>query len=62
MKHYKPGQIVSVNDNMYRAKKRTAGCEGCVLNDILLCPGVVVKDVGKQLDCSTDGIILVNVI
>lgn len=61
MKHYKPGQIVSVNDINYRAKKRTCGCEGCVLNDILLCPGVVVKDVGKKLDCSVDGIILTSV-
>lgn len=61
MKHYKPGQIVNVNDNMYRARKRTHGCEGCVLNDILLCPSVVVKDVGKKLDCSMDNIVLTNV-
>lgn len=61
MKHYKPGQIISINDTNYRAKRRTNGCEGCVLNDILLCPGVVIKNVGKALDCSTDDIILTNV-
>ena len=61
MKHYKPGQIVSVNGENYRAKKRTNGCTGCVLNDLFLCPCVTNKKEIKPLDCSLDEIILVNV-
>lgn len=60
MKHYKPGQIVSINGILYRAKRREHGCKGCVLDDLLVCPCVTgTKE--KPIDCSYDDIILVRV-
>lgn len=59
MKHYRPGQIVSINGILYRAKRRESGCKGCVLDDLLLCP--CITNGTKPLDCSYDDIILVKV-
>ena len=61
MKHYKPGQYVSVNGTIYRAKARTIGCTGCVLkNDLILCPRIVDRrsKVEPIINCTFDNIIL----
>lgn len=58
MKHYKPGQFASIRGIVYRAHKRTDGCKGCVLDDLLLCPCIIDKRYEQRtIDCSLDGII-----
>ena len=59
MKRYKPGQIVSIGDgSLYRAKRRTSGCEGCDLNDLRLCPCVRDKRAKPVINCGLDNIVL----
>lgn len=61
MKHIKPGQAYWHNGHLLRAKKRTDGCEGCVLNNPLLCPNIELKGQEKTgPDCVNDNIILVK--
>ena len=60
MKHRKPGQIAKVSGKIVRCKKREYGCEGCVFNDILLCP-CIVSNHPDPPDCIDDGIIFINV-
>ena len=65
MKKPRPGQYVSVStsDIVYRAKKRTYGCNGCVLNNPLVCPNVKDRrfEQEPEIDCIGSDIILVNV-
>lgn len=61
MKHYKPGQYVSVNGIIYRATARTIGCTGCVFrNDLILCPCMRDKRSKTEplLNCAYDNIVL----
>ena len=60
MKHYKPGQFVSIGDGfIYMAVKRECGCVGCLFkNDLFLCPGIAAKNTEPTINCSADGIIL----
>lgn len=62
MKIIKPGQFY-VHDRKYvRAKKRTNGCEGCVLNSPFLCPNISLKNSKKELpNCELNGIIFVKI-
>ena len=60
MKHRKPGQIAKIDGKMLRCKKREFGCEGCVLNDMLLCP-CVISNHPDPPNCIDDGIIFINV-
>ena len=52
----KPGQYCSINGKVYRAKKRTNGCNGCVLNTFVLCPGLF-----GHIDCLQNGIIITDI-
>jgi hypothetical protein len=63
MKTPKPGQLCTINNSVYRAKRRTYGCEGCALNDIILCPNITDRRNGGRnvLDCDLNNIILVRV-
>lgn len=59
MKPLKPGQICTIDGYVFRAKRRTNGCEGCALDSLILCPNIVDSRNGvRQLDCTIDGIIL----
>ena len=58
-KKRKPGQIANVTGKMLRCTKREFGCEGCVLNDILLCPNCVKN--GEKEDCIENKIIFIPV-
>lgn len=60
MKRIKPGQFVTIGNFVYRAKARTAGCNGCDLNDLRLCPRVKKKSKAEPpiVNCGLDGIIL----
>ncbi len=61
MKTPKPGQLCTINEAVFRAKKREpgAGCKGCALEDIDLCPNVVDSRNGVPvLNCSINDIIL----
>lgn len=62
MKTPRPGQYTWINGVQYRAKRRTYGCNGCVLDDFLLCPNIVDRRNGKRpLECYNKDIILVRV-
>ena len=59
MKTPKPGQLCTINNVVYRAAKRTNGCIGCALNNILICPRIVDSRNGTPpIDCYTEQIIL----
>ena len=59
MKTPKPGQICKIDDVLYRARKRTNGCHGCVLDNVFLCPNIVDSRNGvRQLNCTENNIIL----
>jgi hypothetical protein len=58
MKHYKPGQSYVQDKQWLRAKKREAGCKGCVLNTAIRCPRIASN--GKDPPaCIEDGIIFI---
>lgn len=60
MKHFKPGQLATINNVVYRAKRRKNGCQGCSLNDIT-CPNIVDSRIGKRpLACSLDDVIFIR--
>lgn len=62
MKTPKPGQFCTINGIVYRAKKRVKDCNGCALDNILLCPNIVDRRQGKpELDCELNDIILIKV-
>lgn len=64
MKHYKPGQFCTINNVLYRAKRREPGlgCKGCVLDSLIACPNIVDSRNGiRPLDCTGDDIIFVKV-
>ena len=62
MKTPKPGQLCTINNVVYRAKRRTHKCNGCALNDIFMCPNVRDSRNGTPaLECSINDIILVRV-
>ena len=60
MKHYKPGQIAKISGKIVRCKKREYGCEGCVFNDILLCP-CIISNHPDPPNCIDDNVIFINV-
>ena len=58
----KPGQFCTINGALFRAKKRINGCEGCALNDIIMCPNITdSRNRIPVLECSVKNIILVRV-
>jgi hypothetical protein len=59
-KKRRPGQIANVSGKVLRCAKREFGCEGCVLNDILLCPNRVKN--GETEDCIENKIIFIPVV
>lgn len=63
MKTPKPGQFAWVNGTLYQARKREAGCYGCDLDSLLLCPNVTDSRSGhnRPLQCSINNIILKKV-
>lgn len=61
-KRLKPGQFCTINRVVYRAKKRSHGCNGCALDDFVRCPNIVDSRSGElAIECSLDNIILVRV-
>lgn len=60
MKPLKPGQLCTINQQVYRAKKRTIGCLGCDLDHYLKCPNIVFANVTGEpkLNCIEHAIIL----
>lgn len=59
MKIPKPGQFFKFNGFRYQTRKRTNGCKGCVLDDIILCPNIVDSRNGTPpLECELWDIIL----
>lgn len=62
MKTPKPGQFCTIDGVVYRAKKRTHDCDGCALDNIILCPNIVDRRKDKpQLECELNNIILIKV-
>lgn len=60
MKTPKPGQLCTIKNKVYRAKKRTFGCSGCALNNPFFCPNIGRRN-EIPLDCVQNEIILVRV-
>ena len=57
----KAGQFVSIDGSVYRCKKRTSGCTGCVLNSFIRCPNIVdFRNGQRPLSCAIDNIIFVK--
>ena len=62
MKTPKAGQLCTINNTVYRAKKRTNKCDGCALNDFFRCPNIVDRRHGTPpLQCDINNIILVRI-
>lgn len=62
MKTPKPGQLVTINNVVFRAKRRISGCKGCALDDLISCPNITdPRNGGPVLECSINDIILVRV-
>lgn len=58
-KFIKPGQLITVNNTVYKARKRECGCRGCDLNDYSLCPSVIDSTTKeKRYDCAMYQVIL----
>lgn len=62
----KPGQLHTINNQVYRVKKREYGCQGCAFNNVLLCPNVLFKrkiNLGpvEKFSCTESGTIFVKV-
>lgn len=61
MKPLKPGQLCTVNNQLYRAKKRIRDCYGCDLN-VYTCPNIRRDNTReKHIPCWQTGIILKRV-
>ena len=60
-KFIKNGQLLTINNCVYKARKRKNGCHGCDLNDISLCPCITDIRHEKRYDCSMYGVILKRV-
>lgn len=37
----KPGQLCTINNTVYRAKRATERCNGCDLDNFYTCPNIV---------------------
>lgn len=63
MKNIKSGQLCTINNRVYRAKKKLAGCKGCFFEcSFFLCPGMLDgKTKTKKIDCQLNNIILEKV-
>ncbi len=62
MKTPRPVQFCTVNGVLFGAKKRTDGCQGCALDDIIMCPNVTDSRNGTPvLERAIKDIILVRV-
>ena len=59
----KPGQFCMLNGKLYRAKRKTAGCQGCAFSrNVFTCPAVInSRHQTSKLDCDMDMIILTKV-
>lgn len=61
MKPLKPGQLCTINDEVYRAKRKTSLCKGCSF-DFASCPNQWVgRNPKLSIDCITHWIILQKV-
>lgn len=52
-KYIKPGQLITINNCVYKAYKRVNGCQGCDLNDLSLCPCITDKRHEQKYNCMT---------
>ena len=57
-KKHRPGQIYVHNGHFYRIAKRHNGCQGCIIEGSIFCPGVKVRGAPKKLECELENIIL----
>lgn len=61
MRKVRPGQIHSFNGQNVRAKKRTDGCNGCILKDTIPCLNSIIKGSKKEpVNCLVDDVIFVK--
>ena len=65
-KKLKPGQLHTINNQVYRVKKRECGCYGCAFNNVMLCPNILLNkrlNVGpiEKFSCAESGTIFTKV-
>ena len=61
MKKIRPGQFYWHLGHLFRAARRTNGCKGCILDDIIICPNVHTKtNRDTRPDCEENRIIFVK--
>lgn len=53
-----PGRFTNVNGKVLRIRKRTYGCNGCVLNNIYACPNIPVNN--SHVDCTLYNVIFTD--
>ena len=62
MDKIKPGQFYWHNKKvLLRAKKKHNGCEGCILDHVLLCPNIVLSNQKNQELVRCEDVIFVKV-
>ena len=63
MKTPRSGQFCVINKVLYRATKRTSGCNGCALDNFVSCPNIQDsrKPPSPILECELNNIILKKV-
>ena len=61
-KPLKAGQLCTIDEEVYRAKKRKRGCDGCEFN-WATCPNTIVANEKRtrKIDCITHWVILTKV-
>lgn len=59
----RPGQFYTINNVVYRVKRKTCGCTGCAFaRNPFCCPGIVTKSNPQpRINCLYDNIILVRI-
>lgn len=57
MKSIKPGRFYWHNGTLFKAYKRTNGCEGCALDSFFVCPNVKTKANKNRPECELNRII-----
>lgn len=61
--YLKPGQLATINNVVYRARKKAFGCIGingerCDLDNVILCPCVKDPRFEPRYNCAMYGVIL----
>lgn len=57
-RYIKPGQLITIDNVVYQARKKVNGCLGCDLNNPIICPCMKDSRFEQKYNCTMYGIIL----